>query len=156
MSDHVAKKEPPKFKNTIETQQFERLNHETAVAEELRGAVNGGARFRSGVAKRGAFESSDAHPPQFVFSARTKRNGRGVRVAHIRAGRDFEEGTHVRDGARHGSNDADPAERACSGRKMTGGGNATGRRLESTDSAEMRGDANGTAAVATDAAHRAA
>src|SRR5438270_11448480 len=39
---------------------------------------------------------------------------------------------------------------------MAGGGNAAGRGLQSTEAAKMRRHANGAAAVAADAAHRAA
>src|SRR5207245_10860009 len=79
-------------------------------------------------------------------------NGGGERVAGIRPGHDFEQRTDISDGAGHWADDANPRECAGARWKMSGGRNAAGRGLQSTDATKMGGHANGTATIAADAA----
>ena len=83
----------------------------------------------------------------------TDGHGCGERIAGIRARHYCEESTQFSDGARQWSDDAYPCEGAGAGRIVAGGGNAAGGGLESADAAEVRGSADGAAAVAADSAH---
>src|SRR5689334_13020933 len=129
MGDDVAEEEPPELESAVKTMQFEWLDQEAAIAEEFCGAVGGGARFRCGVAERGALKNSDARGAQLSLGVRAKWDGRGVGIAGVRASHDFEQCTNVGERARHRADDADPAESASARREVASCRNATGRGL---------------------------
>src|SRR5712692_7676777 len=78
----------------------------------------------------------------------------GNRVAGVVASRDFQEQLQVFDRARHGPDDPDEGERTSCRRIVSTGGNSAGRGFESTNSRKMRGNADGTSAIAANSRRR--
>jgi len=152
MADNGAEEKPPEFESAVETLQLEWLDAEAAVAEQFCRAVDGVASFGSGVAERGTFQNPDANGAEIVFGVSAEGDGRGMSIASVGTGHDFEKRAHIGDGAGHGADDANPAKRAGARGKVARGGNAARRGLESADAAKVRGDADGAAAVAANAA----
>src|SRR2546425_1027642 len=152
MADHRTEEEPPEIERAIEDIEAENFNGEATIGEPFCGLLDGGMRFRGHSTKSAAFQNSDAQATQIGFVALAQGNGSGERVAGIRPGHDFEQRTDISDGAGHWADDANPGECAGARWKMSGGRNAAGRGLQSTDATKMGGHANGAAAIAADAA----
>src|SRR5580693_4743434 len=134
---------------------MEGFNGETAAGEPFRGARDLGVRFRRGASESGALQDSHSQTTQLFLAIRAQGYWCGKRVARVWASHDLEEHTNIGDGAGHGADDTDPTESASTRREMSRGGDAAGRRLETTNAGKMRGHANGTTAVAADAARGA-
>ena len=160
IANHVAydgaEENPPELERAVEAGKTEGLDLKALGAEKLGSARDGGACFRSGLPERIAFQNADGMGAQFCISVSAKRDGRGESVAGIRAGHHVKKLANVRDGSSHGTNDGDPGECACAGRKMSGCRDAAGSRLQSTNATKVRRDADGAAAVAADSTNRAA
>lgn len=156
MLDDRAEEIPPERDGLIEGGNLDRLDEEALGFEGAGGEMDGGGGFLGGLAERRGVEKADAQAAQFVWRNGAKRDGGGAGVAGIGAGESFEKQAEIADAAGHGANHANPGKRTGAGRKMAGGGDASGSGLESADTAEMGGDADGAAAVAADAAGAAA
>src|SRR6266851_1842304 len=79
--------------------------------------LDGRARFWSCRTESLALQNSDAHAAQMTLSVCAHGNRSGERIACVRASHYFEEQTHVRDGAGHGADNADPGKSASARRK---------------------------------------
>src|SRR5690242_16180063 len=142
IANHRAKEKPPQIEGAIEAVQPERFDCEATLGERFCGSLDGRARLWSSHAESVALENPDAQVAKLGFTVRAHGNGSGERVAGVRPGHYFEEGTHIGNGAGHGTDDADPGKSAGPRRKMSRGRNAAGRGLQPANSTEMRWDAN--------------
>src|SRR5882762_10468867 len=67
----------------------------------------------------------------------------------------FEKNAEIINSAGHGADYAEPREKFVGGREVAGAGDAARSGFESTNAAEVGGDADGAAAIATDSCDRA-
>ena len=150
LRDDGPEEKPPEIESAVEIVKAEWLYAETGLFEKFCGVVDGGKRFRCCRSYGRGIENADAKTAQFFGSdfLNGRRDAEGV--AGIGAGEHVEKCAQIRDCARHGADDANPAEGTVAGRNVTGGWDTARRGLESANSTEMRRDANGAAAVAAD------
>ena len=154
LRDGRAEEKPPELESAVEIVELEWFDVEAGLFEKFSRAGDSGERFGSCWADRRRVEDTDADFFQFfrrsLFGG--QRNAEGI--VRIGAGEDVEKNAQVSGCARHGADDADPAEGTVARRNVSGGGNAARSWLESADAAEMGRDANRTAAIAADSAER--
>src|SRR6267378_1964408 len=139
IADHSAKEKPPQVEGAIKTLKSKRLDVEAVRAEGPRGLPDSSARFSACHTKRVALQDANAHAAQRSLPERAHGDRSGERIAGVGAGHYFEEQAHIRNGARHGADNADPGK--CSG---------TWREMSRSR------HANRAAAIAANAAGRAA
>src|SRR5439155_10472419 len=112
MTDHGAKEKPPQIERAIKAMQAKGFDDEAAVGQRFCGLGDGCASLRSRHAQGVALENSDAHAAKLSLVLRTHGNRSGEGVAGVRPEHHFEEGVHVRDGACHWTDNADPGKSA--------------------------------------------
>src|SRR5208283_1536493 len=98
------------------------------------------------------FEKTDLDAPDRSFLSPAHLDRRGTRVSVVPTGHNFEQGSQVFYGARHRPDHTDQGKGATGFWKVSGRGNSSGSRLQAADAAEVRRDADRTAAVTAHAA----
>jgi len=147
---------PPEIESAVEIVKPEWLDAEIGLFEKFCGAIDGDKRLRRCRSDGRGIEKADAKTAQFFARNFVSRCGDAEGIARIRTGEHVEQSAKIRHGARHRTYDADPAEGTVAGRNVARGWDAAGSGLKPANSTEMRRDADGAAAVATDSAEGAA
>src|SRR5208337_4586122 len=147
-----TKEFPPQLTRFFETLGAERLDTKSAARQNKRCTTHRRPGFFRDWSSAIVFEETDVDAPQCRVINLTHLDRRGARIAVVRTRHHFKQGPHVFYGARHRPDYSDQGKGAGRFRKVAGRRNASGSGLQSADAAEVRRDADRTAAVAAHAA----
>src|SRR6185437_5762440 len=147
-----AKELPPELAGFFQAFGTEWFHLKAGALQKFRGIADCGARFSRDRSASVIFEICDANIFHFLCAWPTHGNRRGGRITVIRPLHHLEKNFQVSGGPRHWPYYASQSKRSDGTGKMSRGGNAARGRLQSANSAEVRGHADGTSAIATNAA----